>query len=197
MMSSTMPSAKVVLLGIAAHVLKRQDRDRRLIGQRPARTAVGCVVLDRRVQRDRRAPAAQYSLGSARRYRRSSPSTLPCTCRQTSSEIAMPPGSAMLLHPRGDVDAVAENIVALDDDVADIDADAEFDAVGLRRPSACARAAASGSDRAGHRVHGAGEFDEHAVAHDLDDPPACSAILGRSARRMLFRPPASPPRRHP
>ena len=31
-------------------------------------------------------------------------------------------------QPRGDVDAVAEDVVALDDDVADIDADAEFDA---------------------------------------------------------------------
>ena len=29
--------------------------------------------------------------------------------------------------PRGNVDAVAENVVVIDDDVADMDADAEFD----------------------------------------------------------------------
>ena len=36
------------------------------------------------------------------------------------------PGDAF--EPRGDVDAVAEDVVVLDDDVAEIDADAEFDA---------------------------------------------------------------------
>ena len=36
-------------------------------------------------------------------------------------------GLAQRLQPGGDVDAVAENVVAVDDDVADIDADAEDD----------------------------------------------------------------------
>src|SRR5581483_12404358 len=36
-------------------------------------------------------------------------------------------GFAQRLQPRGDVDAVAENVVAVDDDVADIDPDAEHD----------------------------------------------------------------------
>ena len=51
----------------------------------------------------------------------------------------MPPGAACALQPRGDVDAVAIDVVALDDDVAEIDADAEQHA--RRRPSGrhCAR----------------------------------------------------------
>jgi hypothetical protein len=36
------------------------------------------------------------------------------------------------LQPHGDVDAIAENIVVIDDDVADMDADAEFDPLVLR-----------------------------------------------------------------
>src|ERR1700690_1641104 len=36
-------------------------------------------------------------------------------------------GFGQRLEPRGNVDAVAEDIVAIDDDVADIDADAKID----------------------------------------------------------------------
>ncbi len=36
----------------------------------------------------------------------------------------MPPGSAIALETRRDVDAVAEDVVVLDDHVAEIDADA-------------------------------------------------------------------------
>ena len=40
-----------------------------------------------------------------------------------------PPGSANCLQARGDIDAVAVNVVAVDDDVADIDSDAQGDAL--------------------------------------------------------------------
>ena len=42
----------------------------------------------------------------------------------------MPPGSAELLQPRGDVDPVAVDVVALDHHVAEIDADAQYDTRG-------------------------------------------------------------------
>ena len=38
-----------------------------------------------------------------------------------------------LLEPGGDVDAVTEEVVALDDDVAEVDADAEFHPLALRQ----------------------------------------------------------------
>ena len=44
-----------------------------------------------------------------------------------------PAGLGNGLQPRGDVDAVAVKVVALDDDVAEIDADAELDALGWRK----------------------------------------------------------------
>ena len=69
------------------------------------------------------------------------------------------------LEPRGDIDAVAEDVAVLDDHVAEIDADAELDASApaarrrLRRAIRCWISTA--------HVHGVGdalELDQHAVA---------------------------------
>ena len=66
------------------------------------------------------------------------------------------------LEPRGDVDAVAEDVVALDDDVAEIDADAKFDAPVRGEPAV----------PLGHRL-----LHRDGAAHGIDDawrtPPAC------------------------
>ena len=51
-------------------------------------------------------------------------------------------GLAQLLQPGGDVDAVAEQVVALDHHVAEIDADAEHDPPVRRRPRPVASATA-------------------------------------------------------
>ena len=79
------------------------------------------------------------------------------------------------LEPRGDVDPVAEDVAALVDDVADVDADAEADALGLGDVRLPLGHAALDRDRAGDRVDDAGELAEDAVAHQLDDAPA---VLG-------------------
>ena len=49
-------------------------------------------------------------------------------------EISTPPGSQNPLQPRRDVHAVAQYVVALDQDVAEIDADTIDDALRLRPP---------------------------------------------------------------
>ncbi len=73
------------------------------------------------------------------------------------------------LQPRGDVDAVAINVVAVDDDVAEIDADPEGDA----RPGG--RQVVHGA-LDGHgaldRIDDRGELDQRAVADQLDDASA-------------------------
>src|SRR5260370_13174654 len=71
--------------------------------------------------------------------------------------------------PRGDVDAVAIE-VAFDDHVAEIDADAQLDAV--VRPDAGVPLGHRllHLDRAADRIDDAGKFDQHAVAGGLDDP---------------------------
>ncbi len=73
---------------------------------------------------------------------------------------------------RGDVDAVAVDVVVVADDVADIDADAEFDALVGRHIGVALRHFALHLDRAAHRVDDAGELDQHAVAGGFDDAAA-------------------------
>ena len=87
----------------------------------------------------------------------------------------MPPGSAKAFEPRRDIDAVAEDVAVLDDDVAEIDADAELDAL-LRGDTGIALGhPALHRDGAAHRIDDAGEFDQQAVAGGLDD---AAAVLG-------------------
>jgi hypothetical protein len=84
----------------------------------------------------------------------------------------MPAGFGYAFEPRGDVDPVAEDVIALDQDVAEMDADAPFHSalagkicVPFRgEPLQCQGA----FDRPNHR----GKLDQHAVASRLDNPPA-------------------------
>ena len=75
-------------------------------------------------------------------------------------------------EPRGDVDPVAHQIaVALLDDVAEMDADAELDAALRRQAGVALDEAVLHLDRAAHGVDHAAELDEAAVPCALDDPP--------------------------
>ena len=83
---------------------------------------------------------------------------------------------AELLQPRGDVDSVAEQIVAFHHHVAEIDADAEDDAAlgrnfGLRRRDLLLQRHGTR-----YRVHHRAELDDGAVAHQLDD---AALVLGQ------------------
>jgi hypothetical protein len=88
------------------------------------------------------------------------------------------------LKPSRNVDAIAKNIAFFDDDVADMNANAQFDppirryiGVALAHPKlrfGCAT----------HGVNGAGEFDQNSIAGPFHDAPA---ILGsRNSRRWAF-----------
>ena len=71
--------------------------------------------------------------------------------------------------PRRDVDAVAKDILAFDDDVADIDADPELDRIGLGTTGIVLAKLSLNFDGASDGIHGACEFHQRAVAHELDD----------------------------
>jgi hypothetical protein len=86
-----------------------------------------------------------------------------------------PAGIGQRLDPGGDVDAVAVEVVALDDHVAEIDADAQFDAVGRRDAAVALGHRLLHRDRAAHRIDDAGELDQQAVAGGLDD---AALVLG-------------------
>ena len=74
------------------------------------------------------------------------------------------------LDPGGDIHAVSINVVAIDDDVTDIDPDPEL----YPTVFGAARTAVSDLlldlDRAGDGVHCAPELDQRAVAHEFERP---------------------------
>jgi hypothetical protein len=98
------------------------------------------------------------------------------------------------LDPSGDVDPVAENVVALDQHVAEVDADAIDDAFRL----GCIGVALGHQflDRNGAFDGGddGGKFQQQPVAHRFDDPaperrqdrPARLTMLANAARRPRF-----------
>src|SRR5262249_42887057 len=73
-------------------------------------------------------------------------------------------------EPRSDIDAVAEDVLLVVDHVAEVDPDSVFDALGLRHAGIVLGHAALHLDRAAHGVNDRGEFDERAIAGQLDEP---------------------------
>ena len=83
------------------------------------------------------------------------------------------------LQSRGDVDAVAHQIaVGLLDHVAEMDADAKFDAAIFWHSRVALDQAGLNLDRAAHGVDHAAELDEAPVAGALDDAPVMGVDRG-------------------
>src|SRR5262249_44516737 len=76
------------------------------------------------------------------------------------------------------VDAVAENAADVQDDIAEINADAELDPFVRRHALVALRHAALNMDRAAHRVHDAAELDQHPIAGGFNDAPAVFGDAG-------------------
>src|SRR5262249_54777585 len=82
------------------------------------------------------------------------------------------------LEPRGEGDAVAENVLLVVDHVAEVDADAVFDASGLRHAGVTLAHAALNLDRAAHGVDHRGELDQRAIAGQFHELAAVLLDLG-------------------
>jgi len=78
-------------------------------------------------------------------------------------------GLRQSLQARREVDRVAEHVLVRHDDVAQMQTDAERLATLGGRVDVALEHAALQLDRRAHRLDGAGEFHQHAVAHRLDD----------------------------
>ena len=81
----------------------------------------------------------------------------------------------LTFKPRRNVNAVAEDVITVDDNIANINADAEND-TGTTAGVGSTSVVASGhrrldGHRAVYRVHGTGELHQHAVTRCLDDTP--------------------------
>ena len=73
------------------------------------------------------------------------------------------------------VHAIAEDVAAFSDDIADIDADPELDPLVLRYIHVAFGHPALDFDGTTHRVHDARELHQHSIPGGLDDP---STVLG-------------------
>ena len=82
------------------------------------------------------------------------------------------------LQPGRDIHPVAVDVVALDDDVAEVDADPEYDPLVFRDRDVALGHPALHRDRAGDGLDDAREFDQDAVAGRLDDAALVLGDLG-------------------
>ena len=77
----------------------------------------------------------------------------------------------------GDVDAVAEDVVAIGQHITDVDADPELD-LPLGRLVGLCRHAALNRDGAAHSIDGADKLDQHAIAGGIDDAASVLVDFG-------------------
>jgi hypothetical protein len=84
---------------------------------------------------------------------------------------------ANTLEPCCDVDAITKDVMAIDDDVADIDPDAELEPFLGPLGRIALRHAALYLDRTAHRLHDARKLDKHAIAGGFDDATTMLADL--------------------
>ena len=181
MMSSVMPSAKYSCSGSPLMLVNGSTAIEGLPAAARCAAPLPRWRLPAGSRRDRPGPAGDVLERLLAQSLEVATSSLPRTWSWTLAGDADAARLGQRLQPRGDVDAVAVDVVALDDDVAEIDADAEDDALGP--PAAPAL-------RRGHRlldrdgaldgVDDAGELDQHAVAHQLDDAAAMLGTIGSS-----------------
>ena len=131
------------LFGIAAHIGEGQDGDRRLDDAAPggavARCRSGCSS----------SIARQTRTGREMFFRDFSPRSSNLTSMPIGDLFvdglgdAYPADIGHLLEPGGDIDAVAVDVALIEDDVAEIDADAELDATGPPARRRCGGACGS------------------------------------------------------
>jgi len=86
-------------------------------------------------------------------------------------------GLGQCFQPRGDIDAVAEDVVAIGNHVAEIDPNAKAQAALLGEIQIAVGHRALNFARTAHRVDHAGEFRQHPIAGGLDDPAVMLADL--------------------
>src|SRR5271165_6987004 len=80
-------------------------------------------------------------------------------------------------EPSRDVDPIADDVAILDEDIADIDADAELDATIRGQRRIAFRHCGLHLGRAARRVDDAGELGQEAVAGGVDDTAAMGGNL--------------------
>src|SRR5262249_7190526 len=103
------------------------------------------------------------------------------------------PGFRDPFQTRRHVDAVAENVADVQDDIAEIDADAELDPFVRRHALVALRHASLYMDRAAHCFHAVAELDQHPIPGGFDDTPTVFGDAGiKNDAQMLPQTTARP-----
>src|SRR5262249_51060228 len=160
---------EILLLWIAAHVLKGQNRNRGLARRRQGRRgrvpAGRYTVQHDTVSRNRLGHILDLLGGP----RGESQSKLLLHFRRDFARDAYSAGISQLLEPGRHIDAFAVAIVAVDDNLTEIDSDPNLDSPVLRHVGTSLRQAALQRHRAFHSIDDAGKFRQQSVAHQLED----------------------------
>jgi hypothetical protein len=82
------------------------------------------------------------------------------------------------LKTRCNVDAVTEDVVFVDDDIPDMDADPELDLLILRHRGVLVSHAKLDFEGTPYRIYSAGEFDQHSVPGRFDDAASMGGYRG-------------------
>src|SRR5208283_3601428 len=164
------------LFRVAADVLKRQNRDRRLVGYRRRRRRRRIGVPANWDAIDTHRPGNVFDVLLAE--------ILECEIELVTDLVAHDPADAdsaglgQGFEAGGDIDAVAINVALVDDDVAEVDADAELYPFVGRHVGVAPDHFALDLDGIAHRIDDAGELGQEAVAGGLDDAAPVLGDLG-------------------
>jgi hypothetical protein len=99
----------------------------------------------------------------------------------------MPPGFAIPSSRAANINSVAEDVIVVEDDVPDVDADAKFDPDILWHVHILSGHAALYLHCAPRRIHRTGELNQHAVARGLYDaaPMRCDCGIDKRLSERL------------
>ena len=178
------PVGEIILLGIAAHVVEGQYRQR--------------GPMRRGIRGRRRRGVVRSTDSYVKGAHRLGDVFQRLLARRLVGEAELAPDAVMhgsgdadaaglthLLQPRRDVDAVAEDVVALDHDVAEVNADAEFQPAVLCPRGVAPTQIVLDLGGAGDGVGDRGELGQQRVARRADDAPG-AALDARGHGRPVF-----------
>jgi hypothetical protein len=162
---------KVFLLGIAGHVLERQDRERRLLGERQCRLR-RCGRADDRgvanpVDPNRPGDVLEFLLAGVLEAAFEPALDLIVDDARDAHFAGFRQG----FEPGRDIHSVAVYVVILGDHIPEIDTDPKVDPLVARNGSVPFGHTSLEFDRAGDGFDHARELDQHAISGRLDDTP--------------------------
>ncbi len=178
------PVREVFLIGVVADVVEWQDGDGRLVGQGrwPAPIRLGRTID---ISADAERPNRLTDILDPLR-----PQVVEVHLDFRDDLLMDTAGNdhgtglRQPLQTRGDVHAIAEDIVVLNDNIAEIDANSELDAAGLWRFRVSRRHAILKRHGAPDGIHHAGELGQEPIPRRLDNP---SSVLGDAGLDQLAK----------